>query len=460
MGQRVALKSSVPVTLTKGAEGSSLFLSSACPPPHVPPRPSQRGWKGAGRAVLAGPPLSSSRPESDFGCQRVSLSRFCRQESRESRPKAATKAGRVSFLSKSTLHSGLQGTCHLTPSLVTGWPVPCLITEPKLCARCLFLATGARRAAAHHGGRAGLRRQGRNEPARVKAAPPPGAVGSGAPMLPLVISVAHTGSGREGPDSSACLGYWVSETGPPTRKPLSESSDLRIECSVPGLDGQTEDTYHGSTSEITRKTCLNICKEPGSSDKPLDQPKCHVVLGEAPATRCAEGAGRGGGAPRGPGCARRARGRCPGPRGAGRCPLPASAPPRLLYFRREKPRNFHTRPSRFSVTGETRQRRAASAPPPLACVLRLHPACVRMSPRRPQLLPPWSGLSDPRGASLVFFFCAFTPVSYSSGAVNLTWPGVTLPSPFYLFLNVTISLLASEDIKCPHHMWFWENCLI
>lgn len=215
----MALKSSVPVTLTKGAEGSSLFLPAACPPPHVPPLPSQRGWKGAGRAVLAGPPLSSSRPESDFGCQRVSLSRFCRQESRESRPKAATKAGRVSFLSKSTLHSGLQGTRHLTPALVTGWPVPCLITEPKLCARCLFPATGARRAAARHGGRAGLRRQGPNEPARVKAAPPPGAVGSGAPMLPLVISVAHTGSGREGPDSSACLGYWVSETGPPTRKP-------------------------------------------------------------------------------------------------------------------------------------------------------------------------------------------------------------------------------------------------
>lgn len=294
MGQRVALKSSVPVTLTKGAEGSSLFLPAACPPPHVPPLPSQRGWKGAGRAVLAGPPLSSSRPESDFGCQRVSLSRFCRQESRESRPKAATKAGRVSFLSKSTLHSGLQGTRHLMPALVTGWPVPCLITEPKLCARCLFPATGARRAAAHHGGRAGLRRQGPNEPARVKAAPPPGAVGSGAPMLPLVISVAHTGSGREGPDSSACLGYWVSETGPPTRKPLKESSDLRIECSVPGLDGQTEDTYHGSTSAITRKTCLNICKEPGSSDKPLDQPKCHVVLGKAPATRCAEGAARHG----------------------------------------------------------------------------------------------------------------------------------------------------------------------
>lgn len=178
-------------------------------------------------------------------------------------------------------------------------------------------------------------------------------------------------------------------------------------CSGPGLDGQTEDTYHGSTSEITRKTCLNICKEPGSSDKPLDQPKCHVVLGKAPATRCAEGAGRGVGAPWGPGCARRARGRCPGPRGAGRCPLPASAPPRLLYFRREKPRYFHTRSSRFSVTGETRQRRAASAPPTAG--LRLAPSprvCANVpatTPAPPSLVRPFG----PARCQFSFFFLCF-----------------------------------------------------
>lgn len=183
-----------------------------------------------------------------------------------------------------------------------------------------------------------------------------------------------------------------------------------------------------------------------------------MVLGEAPATRCAEGAaGRGGTVQRGGGqrgrratgprlCAE-SPGPLPRPEGCWPLPTPGKRASAFALFPKGKATVFPHETEPFLSNRRNSPAKSSLCSPTAG--LRLAPS-PRVCANVPATTPAPPSLVRPFGpARCQFFFCAFSPVSYSSGAVNLTWPGVTLPSPFYLFLNVTISLLASEDIKCP-----------